>query len=265
VFHKLALCIGFFVIAVASVTSVHAATCYYVSDGDQGDYYFMWGEAGWKCQQSLIDDWWERFDFDKGDWDDGFGYDDPCNYDKPLARTFNALYALGYARTNAPHCTYTGNPLDWSLCWAGNQIDELDGRCGSGEAGPYGKTAHTQFGPVIDNYTELYWPFFYGTSVVERAAIIFHEARHASYCGHNANRCESCDHSWTDGCSWPYSGMGAITYHTVWLWWYVASATKYTTAMKDRALVRANENLAGRYDIDPCFRIASNGGSYMVC
>lgn len=245
--------------------NVSAATCYYVNDGDMGDNYFMWtGPRPWNCAQNLINDFWSRFDFHTGDWDDGFGYEAACDNARPLARTFNAIYALGYSRTNAPNCNYSGsNPLDWAMCWSGNQIDELDGRCGSGTSGPFGTQATTWWGPIIDNKTELYWPFFYGTTPVERAGTIFHEARHASNCGHNYQSTK--DVSWESGCAWPYTGQGAWPRSISFLWWYNATATMANASLRDRARDRANSMLASVFQNDPCFRIRSDGSAYAVC
>ena len=49
------------------------------------------------CDQAFINWAWEAHDFDKGDWDDGFGFDAPCDINLPLARTFNAIWALNYS------------------------------------------------------------------------------------------------------------------------------------------------------------------------
>jgi hypothetical protein len=251
---------------LASSPTADAATCTIPATADQFDAFYM---SGWGCGQTFINDMWSRFDFDKGDWDSGFGYEDPCNNARPLARTFNALQLLAYGLTGSPTCsTSSPNVLNWAYCWAGNQIDELDGRCGSGSA-TSGKRAHTQHGPIVDNYTELYWPFFYGETVVQRAGTLFHEARHASGCGHNGGtgcpRGASCDRGWSDGCEFQWSGAGANRYQVSYLSWFASTAVWTTSAVKASAVSEANSVLRRGFNTDPCFRLDSNGGPVTVC
>lgn len=248
-----------------AVTARHArgATCTYVTTGDQYDSFYM---SGWGCNQAAINDMWSRFDFDKDDWDDGFGYEAPCDTARPLARTFNALQLMAYSHTNTPTCSTSGaNVLDWAYCWAGNNIDELDGRCGSGTS-----RAYTQAAPGIDHYTELYWPFFYNETVVQRAGTIFHEARHEDLCAHNGQGgCpaggDSCDTSWSGGCWGWWSGMGANAYTVTFQWWFVKTAVWANPVIKENARAEANTFLERRFNVDPCFRITKTGGTMSVC
>jgi hypothetical protein len=59
-----------------------ADTCVYQpgNNNDSGDSFYI----GSICEQRFIDQFWDHFDFDKGDWDDGFGFWDPCNVNKRL-------------------------------------------------------------------------------------------------------------------------------------------------------------------------------------
>jgi hypothetical protein len=247
----------------------NANTCYYqpdVAPYPTEEPYFL------VCSDSLIANIWSTFDFDEEDWDDGMGFNDRCNLEQPLARTYNALTLLAWAHTGEPHCdTSQPNVMDWAYCWAGNAIDELDAKCGSGEAYS-GDYAYTRFGPIINNYTELYWPFFYGETVVERASTIFHEARHAGdWCQHADNSScangASCDTNWATGCTgWGASaGAGANTFQVVWLMQYATSATWYTYTQHFAAVIKANDILARRYQTDPCFRLGWDGWPYQVC
>src|SRR5262245_4830265 len=131
---KSVLCGALLVEAVSFTSSSQAASCTYLNTDDQGDSYYLWDSRdGWQCRQQFIDYWWSSFDFDKEDWDEGFGWEAPCDNARPLARTFNALYALGYSSTNSPTCdTSSNNKTLWSMCWAAANLDELDGRCGNG-------------------------------------------------------------------------------------------------------------------------------------
>ena len=70
------------------------ATCTYTvpDKNTSGDNFY----GGSICSQALIDYFWNTYGFsgNKDYWDDGFGWEDPCNTDKPLARTFNGCYLL---------------------------------------------------------------------------------------------------------------------------------------------------------------------------
>jgi len=242
-----------------------AASCTYINTGDQGDNDHLWGSWGWQCQQSFINYWWDSFDFDSGDWDEGFGYEAPCDNARPLARTFNGLYALGYSTFNNPDCnTGVANITQWAMCWSAANIDELDGRCGNG--GTSGTAATTHRG--VDDYTELYWPFFYGMDVVQRAASVFHEARHANGCGHNAGtscpRGGSCDNKWNQGCGTSTS-QGANQFEVNYLSWYANSAWRTTPTLRTSAVSRANDILATGFRVDPCIRMSANGGTFKTC
>src|SRR5215216_3148597 len=110
-------------------------------------------------------------------------------------------------------------------------------------------------------------PFFYNENVVERAATILHEARHADWCGHNgndgSNKCpaasDSCDEEYLDGCSGigSPSGRGADGYQVLWLWWYAfeADAIHSSSTMKAWARDEANRILNTMLDVNPCFNI----------
>src|SRR5215211_8238082 len=91
-------------------------------------------------------------------------------------------------------------------------------------------------------------PFFYNENVVERAATILHEARHADWCGHNGNdgsnkcpaRSDSCDESFENGCKGvgSPSGRGATGYQALWLWWFTVDADSITGTPVRKAFAR---------------------------
>lgn len=216
----------------------------------------------WGCTQRLIDDAWNRFHFDEGDWDEGFGWNDACNQDQPLMRTFNALLFMAHSVTANPTCSPddSDNVVTWSYCWAGEAIDELDGRCGDGS-----ERAWTSWVPGFQ-WTDLYWPFFYDETVVQRAGTIFHEARHAhGWCEHQGNcpRGASCDPNWGDGCVGIGSGPGpgANQYQVQWLSWYLNSARPEWTSpgLAESAWSEANDILIGGFEQDPGFRLVIDG------
>jgi hypothetical protein len=252
--------------SAAALLPTSARACTIPSTPDQGDSFAMWDGSGWGCSQVFINYWWDAFDFDSGDWDDGFGYEAACDNARPLARTFNGLYSLGYSSTGSPSCNSNqANITLWAQCWSASQIDELDAECGSG-ASHTGDAAFTVRG--VDDYTELYWPFFYGMPTSVRGATIFHEARHASGCGHNGLygclRGGSCDFSYSDGCQESQS-QGSNTYEVNYLSWYLATAWRTTQSLKDSALMHVNDVLQRGYTLDPCIRLSSNGSPYSVC
>lgn len=186
------------------------------------------------CNQSHINKFWRDFDFDKGDWDDGFGYYSACDINRPLNRTFSSLWLLLYSSPTPATSTsdFNGNFLRWAYNYSAREIDELDGRC-SNDA-----LATTYWGWFVNDRTQLKFPFFYGQGVPERAGTIVHEARHADGKGHVSDCCPrgaSCDSYWLD--------YRANTYQVIYLGWFIHSGTNTTTAMKRRAQSRANSIL----------------------
>lgn len=142
------------------------------------------------CSQIFIDWAWEAFDFDSGDWDDGFGWESVCDNRRPLSRTMSGNWCLTYSAQDYRNESYDLNILQWGCRFARNAIDELHGRCGSDSI------AWTQWGPFIDSETELYLAFF-AQAVSLRAGTLIHEARHADGRGHDKGDNDS---------SWGYNG-----------------------------------------------------------
>jgi hypothetical protein len=213
-----------------------------------GDDIFI---GSW-CSQPTVDDLWVDFDFDRENWDDGFGYDDACNLNLPLARTFNALGLLRLFGQSMPEGT--ANWLPWFYAYASSEIDELDGLCGTGTLN--GTLATTYWG-LGDNKTELYWGFFYGQDAPSRAGTIVHEARHAAWWnGHDGDSCAinpSCDESW--------GGWRANTYEVMYLWWLRAAGTGATALVRTLAQQRANVVLATAFDSRPTNAEVFGGGT----
>lgn len=262
---KRKLFIGAAIIGLSTAgRQAEAGSCSYVAT-ELGDSQIA---PQWGCGQTYIHDMWTRFSMWDTDWDGGFGFDDPCNDSKPLKRTFNALQAMAYGVTATPTCsTSDDNVAKWAYCWAGNQIDELDSGCGDGSA-----YAYTTFGGV-DDYTDVYMRFFYELTVIERAATLFHEARHAhGWCQHTKTGCalgNNCEAGWTDGCHGfgSGSGPGAWNYHVRFLAWYLftARAGWINEALRSSAVAKANMILIGRFEQNPCFILNSNGTTYSTC
>lgn len=191
------------------------------------------------CSQPFIDWAWQVFDFDRGDWDQGFGYDDVCNNRLPLSRALSGIWCLTYSSPNFPRESYDSNILEWGCRFARNNIDELDARCGSG-----GSFARTQWGPIVDNWTQLFLPFFYDQGVSRRAGTLLHEARHADGKGHDRGNNDS---------SWEYNG--AWRWHVAWLAWFAAEGRHTSAAMRTQARQRANNILNSNFDTHPGFNV----------
>ena len=237
-----------FVIVFATV--LVADTCYYQpgNNTDSGDSFY----GAFICDQRYVDQFWDHFDFDKGDWDDGFGYYDCCNVNKPLARTFNALYLLAYSAEDYAKSTgdFSGNALRWAYPYSATNIDELDGRCGSGDKNS-GARATTYWGFFVDDRTVLKWPFFYGENVIERAGTILHESRHAAGKGHNGGsgcpRGKSCDTNW--------NYQGANMFQVLYLWWFYVDGTRTTSGMRNYAKIEAQRIIDRGFNTNPGYTI----------
>ncbi len=239
-------------LAAVSLTSLtaRADTCYYQpgNNNTSGDTFY----GAKTCNQTLINQFWDHFDFDKGDWDDGFGFEAPCDINRPLARTFNALWLLAYSAEDYAKKTsdFSGNALRWAYPYSSTYIDELDGRCGSGDKNK-GNRATTWYGPFIDNTTELYWPFFYGENVVQRAGTILHESRHGAGKGHDAG--SSCPRGASCDSSWGYKG--ANMYQVLYLWWFRVDGTRTTSAMREFARAEGQWIINNGFQTNPGFVI----------
>lgn len=238
------------VLTMLLVTSAVADTCQYQpgNNNDSGDTFYR----QFTCNQTYINQFWSHFDFDKDDWDNGFGYEAACDINRPLNRTFNALYLLAYSAQDFAKKTtdFSGNALRWGYPYSATKIDELDGRCGSGNKNT-GPRATTYWGPFVDDRTVLQWPFFYGENVVQRAGTIVHEARHADGKGHNGGtgcpRKASCDTSW--------GYQGANMYQVLYLWWFRLDGTRTTSAMRNFAKLEAQNIIDRGFNVNPGFII----------
>ena len=200
------------------------------------------------CSQAYIDQFWSHFDFDQGDWDDGFGYEDPCNINRPLARTFNALYLMAYSAEDYAKNTgdFSGNALRWAYPYCATKADELDARCGNGSA-----FATSITGAAVDDRIELYLGFFYELSVSERAGTILHESRHQDGNSHNGG--SGCPRKTSCDTNWAYEG--ANMYHVLYLWWFAVDGTRTTSAMKNLARSRARTVHNTAFNTNPGFNI----------
>ena len=201
------------------------------------------------CTQASINQHWNDFDFDEDDWDGGFGYNAPCNENLPLGRTFNALNLLDLFGTSRP--AGSNNYLPFFYDYSADATDELDERYGSKYPGAYPGCNRMTFATNfqgLDDYIELYWPFFYNQNVFQRAATIVHEARHEDKDHNGGTTCGnggSCDTTWT------YNG--ANRYEILYLWWLSACADNVmpiTTGFRNQ-IVTAGNNMWNKFNTRP--------------
>lgn len=251
-------------IAASSAPVLAQGACGRTAAEDMYDGFYG---ANWSCNTSTMMEMVNRFAMDKGDWDGERGWSQGCNDRLPLKRTFNTLQLLAYSITNTPTCsTSSPNVGHWAYCWSGNAIDELDGSCKTGAR------AVTSIVPGF-HFTRLQQPFFYDETVIQRAATVFHEARHAhGDCRHTsgcADGNDSCDPNYLNGCVGigSGSGRGANGYTVLYLHWFATTARPgwISNPIRENAVNEANRYLNRRFEQDPCFRLSSSGHMIKTC
>lgn len=222
-----------------------ASCTYSVPDKNaSGDNFY----GAFICQQQYIDYFWEVYGFNgnKRYWDDSFGWHDACNTNKPLARTFNACYLLTYSASDYLNDSYDApqNVLQWGRRYVRESFDDLRSFCGDG-----GAVASFSGGTA-----KLYLSFWYDYSVVERAAILVHEARHEAK-GHNATFPSGSVFGSSDDAdsSWDY--QGAWTFEAGYLWWFYAAGARTTSASRERARQAGNVIIDNAFATHPGFNI----------
>ncbi|HEY3115206.1 MAG TPA: hypothetical protein VGK54_00535 [Chloroflexota bacterium] len=227
------------------------ATCTYtVPDKDaSGDNFY----GQFICSQAYIDYFWSTYGFsgNKDYWDDGFGWEDPCNVDKPLARTFNSLYMLTYSANDYLNDSYSSPILNWARRYVRENIDDLRSLCGDGTA-----VASSFSGIFVDDRVELYLGMWYGQAVPERASTFVHEARHMGDKDHNAQFPPgSVFGAGNDGADSDWNYQGAWMYETLYLWWFYAAGDRTTSAMRQRARQMGNLYLDNAFATRPPYSI----------
>ena len=227
------------------------ATCTYtVPDKNaSGDNFY----GQFICQQQYIDYFWNTYGFsgNKDYWDDGFGWEDCCNTNKPLARTFNACYLLTYSAQDYANDSWSSPILNWARRYVRNNSDDLRSKCGDGSA-----TATSFSGIFVDDRIELYLGFFYSEDVPSRAGTLIHESRHQGGKGHNANfPAGSVFGAGKSGADSDWNYQGAWMYDALYLWWFFAAGARTTSAMRQRARQRGNLIIDNAFATHPGFNI----------
>jgi hypothetical protein len=204
------------------------------------------------CWQAFIDWAWNAHGFRKNYWDDGFGYYDVCNTDKPLGRTLNAMWLLNYSADDYWNEQWSNNILHWGRRYVRNQIDDLRSKCGDGTA-----IARSYSGVFVDDRVELYMGYWYSKDVPGRAETLIHESRHQGGRSHNAKfPSGSVFGAGKNGAdsSWGYNG--AWMYGALYLWWFYADGRRTTTALRQAARNRANLVIDNAFATHPGFTIS---------
>jgi hypothetical protein len=202
------------------------------------------------CSQTYIDYFWNTYGFsgNMNYWDDGFGWEDPCNTDMPLARAFNGCYLLTYSAEDYGNDSYSSPILNWGRRFVREQIDDLRSKCGDGTA------IARAFGG--SDLVEVYLGFFYSKDVPGRAETLIHESRHLDGKGHNANfpagSVFGAGKSGADS-TWDYEG--AWMYGALYLWWFYAAGARTTSALRERARQRGNLVIDNAFATHPGFNI----------
>ncbi|MDE3742514.1 hypothetical protein [Maribacter polysaccharolyticus] len=204
------------------------------------------------CWQAFIDWAWNAHGFRKNYWDDGFGYYDVCDNNKPLCRTLSALWLLNYSAEDYWNEQWSNNILHWGRRYVRQQIDDLRSKCGDGSA-----IAAAFRGLFVDDRVELYMGFFYSKDVPGRAETFIHESRHMGGKSHNANfPTGSVFGGGGSGADSTWSFNGAWMYGALYLWWFYADGRRTTNALKQSARQRANLVIDNAFATHPGFNIA---------
>lgn len=154
-------------------------------------------------RQVVRDRYWNDFGFYKRWWNDGFGYNEPCNSKLPLARAMNAIRmievanAFGVKLANDSSKSYYSWMSNSSI--GTNKIKRLRAKCNS-TAWP-GAISGAWFA-TRTVYMYLKGFYFEARNSVIRASTLIHERAHLAGKNHNGDensaRCDGarCDKSW---------------------------------------------------------------------
>lgn len=190
----------------------------------------------WDCSAGLRNQFWNDFRMAQG-WN-GFGADDPCNIRLPLARTFNSLALLHGTSLITDPVAFGRLYNAYNLVAA--DVGALTAVCDGGPC--YGATF---FPGEPYHYVHVSRTFFYDNGVVERTALLVHEARHRQKshdAGSNCPRHGACDSSWA------YDG--ANTREVQWLSDYL-DMNPWTADMRISIYIDINYILAYGYQSAP--------------
>lgn len=200
--------------------------------------------------------------FQNNTWDEGFGWNTPCDDRKPMKRAVNGLWVLENASTSPnAHGDFSGGVINWAYDYIKHKTPEFEGSCGVGNIAATTYTNDWCFWPFCgDERIELHLPMW-AQNVAVRAGLLVHEARHAGGYSHNASAA-SCPAG--GSCDSAYSYRGANTLEVQWLAQYFRANNASNAAMRLAARSRANNVLRNSYAQCPNVQLDSNGWFYSV-
>lgn len=179
---------------------------------DDVDAWMNWCDFNTRTLiDNTVNDIWSNYNVHSNDWDDGWGYNNPCDIVLPMSRVINAYAQIDYAGTQS-------RKLENMAFVASQNINAVHPSCDNKSNGS------ALWSPFKYN---IYYTlkFFFGIrDVASRATTIIHEAHHAqnrphmfpSLCANGA----SCDYSWGDG--------GANTEEVLWSFEVIDNNALYT-------------------------------------
>ena len=237
-------------------------------------FYGTW-DPNPQSQTELRSMHYNNFSFVAADWRDNMvrkhsGWDAPTDVGLPYARTMNALHVLAYGVSNtSPNTRNLKDPnyAMWAYRDAYQRLDNLRANC------DYDAFARADWGWKWYGYR---WKkitvkrlFYYTANVVERAAIMVHEARHIRGMCEHQGTCQagaSCDPSFENGCVGKYSGsgMGANGRMVVWYAWFLHTARPgmINDVIRKQTVASANDIINNRFGKHPGVEMHSNGVLY---
>jgi hypothetical protein len=197
------------------------------------------------CNQAYIDYFWNAYGFqgNKNYWDDGFGWEDPCNTSKPLARAFNGWYLLTYSAQDYQNESWNSPILNWGRRYVRNNIDDLRSKCGDGSA----------IASASGDTVEVYLGFFYTKDARPRRDA---DPRSATAAANRTTR-----HSPPVRCSAPArAGDSSWGYEGAWMYGACTCGgsmppARTTSAMRERARQRGNLVIDNAFATHPGYSI----------
>lgn len=217
-----------------------------------GDEHYGRNNWNW-CEQSYLNNTVDIYGMPKKWWDDGFGWNDACNTDKPFARFMTADTALFASHPDPIYSSSTSIDYDESMLkWGGTycvrRYDNLRAQCRNDDRFAAVTYAHTRCYLNITPNRNQDEGFFFGQDVPARAATLMHEAYHHKRANTNHVENGSQDQSFDSG---------AYRYTVLWHWWYAAESVNSSPALRCRSQKMGNAYLGASFVEDPGFTISN--------
>ena len=248
-----AVCVSLFTLPAMSGGSKGGEHCTWTVPDKitSGDFHYG-VENGWDwCRNDWLSSLADGYGMPKEYWDDGFGWDDACNTDRPFARLATAKVALqvsaSAARQTSGDIDDSKPFIDWASLWSVRTVDHLRMYCNgdavSSQVPRWPASDYIQLNIASHGTQDSGW--FFGFDVPERTSIFLHEARHQA---------GGYDHH-GDGKDQRYTDKGAYRTQINWLWWYANVKRNAPEALLCSAQDFANTLLSERFVEDPGFVI----------